>query len=127
MSDYLHIHFCLQWYKQIRLDLMLRIGDEPPKGLAGVVHVCVRLPDTERVSRRFISTQQMEVYRISASFSSHMFKTLLQDVYCFVGSHSTVNPKHLRLLVSDIPQPRQLGKSGTLADANILGSLLLRI
>jgi hypothetical protein len=48
----------VQWYKQIRLNLT-RVAEEPPEA-----NVRVRLPDGERVSRRFTPTQQMEVYGV---------------------------------------------------------------
>ena len=56
----------MQWYKQIRLDLLSRVSEEPPEASVDVVHVRVRLPDGGRVSRRFSLSQEMEV-RVSFS------------------------------------------------------------
>ena len=41
--------------------MSLRVSEEPPEGLAGVVHVRIRLPNGERAARRFSSSQLMEV------------------------------------------------------------------
>ena len=47
----------------------MRLEEEPPLGISDLVHVRVRLPNGERVSRRFTFTQPMEV-RFSAGFDS---------------------------------------------------------
>jgi hypothetical protein len=39
----------------------VHVAEEPPEAMVDTVHVRVRLPDGERVSRRFTLTQQMEV------------------------------------------------------------------
>ena len=48
-----------------------------------------------------------------------------QDVYSFVGSHNAVNPRHFRLLISDVPQPRTLERSGTLRSSGLCGFILI--
>lgn len=37
------------------------VPEEPPEGLSGVVHLRSRLPDGLRVSRRFLSSDEMSV------------------------------------------------------------------
>ena len=43
------------------MSLIVSVSEEPPEGLAGVVHVRIRLPNGERAARRFSSSQLMEV------------------------------------------------------------------
>ncbi|XP_064399261.1 uncharacterized protein LOC135345748 [Halichondria panicea] len=42
-----------EWYKRIRDDMKGSVTPEPAEGLDGVVHIRVRLPNGQRVSRRF--------------------------------------------------------------------------
>ena len=57
------------------------LPEEPPEGLSGVVHLRFRLPDGSRVSRRFLSSDEMSV---SACGGFHSPDTLMKlRVYCF--------------------------------------------
>lgn len=48
-----------------------------------------------------------------------------QAVHYFVGSLESINPRHFRLLVSDVPQRRVLHREGTLIEAGIFGFTLI--
>ncbi len=50
-----------QWYQTIRYDLRQMLPQEPPEGVAGNISVRVRLPNGDRVTRRFNSSERMEV------------------------------------------------------------------
>ena len=50
---------------------------------------------------------------------------LTQELYAFVGAQDPVNPRHFRLLASDIPQPRLLERTGTLTASGLGGFVLI--
>lgn len=48
-----------------------------------------------------------------------------QEVYAFVGSQQPVNPRHYRLLCSDLPRPRPLPRTGTLTASGLSGFVMI--
>lgn len=48
-----------------------------------------------------------------------------QVLYAIVGAQKSVNPRHYRLLVSDIPHPRVVLRTGTLSESRIRGFILI--
>ena len=95
-----------------------------------VVHVHVRLPDGGRVSRRgdFLSLKKWRQGFFSLFEGLFVMQSKFlcdQDVYSFAGSHNAVNPRNFRLLISDVPQPRTLERSGTLRSSSLCGFILI--
>ncbi len=54
--------YFLQWYDHIRNDHSQMVQEKPPVGLQGTVQLRFRLPDGERVSRRFLQTDDVQVH-----------------------------------------------------------------
>ncbi|XP_064388151.1 uncharacterized protein LOC135336319 [Halichondria panicea] len=79
-----------QWYQTIRYDLRQMLPQEPPEGVAGNISVRVRLPNGDRVTRRFNSSERME------------------SIFNLVGSQECVNPRRFRILLADTANPREV-------------------
>lgn len=46
-------------------------------------------------------------------------------LYAFVGTQKSVNPRHYHLLVSDIPHPQVVSRTGTLSESGICEYILI--
>lgn len=55
------------------MDLSDAMPPEPPEGRVGLINVRVRLPDGERVTRRFNSTDRVEVRVVVPNFTKAPF------------------------------------------------------
>lgn len=62
--------------------MSLIVSEEPPEGLAGVVHVRIRLPNGERAARRFSSSQLMEVSLLLLYFHDTHFVLFTEGATC---------------------------------------------
>ena len=68
---------------------MVALEEEPPLGTSDLIHVRVRLPDGERVSRRFTLTQQMEVRYFVYTSSMNIYSFLHSGFVLFCWSSNS--------------------------------------